>query len=131
LKLVSSFIIISSDLKDISQGINYFNNADFFLAHDFFEELWVNCDREDRKFFQGLIQVSVGCYHLTCNNYSGALSQFTKGIQKLNVYLPSYYNIDLTDFINKINQLVFELKEYSSNKNHKIDIRIIPIIKFN
>jgi hypothetical protein len=131
LKLVSSFIIISSDLKDISQGINYFNNADFFLAHDFFEELWVNCDREDRKFFQGLIQVSVGCYHLTCKNYSGALSQLDKGIQKLNGYLPSYYNIDLADLTNKVDQLVLELNNYFFNNNHKIDFGLIPTIKFN
>ncbi len=118
-------------MKDISQGINYFNNADFFLAHDFFEELWVNSDREDRKFFQGLIQVSVGCYHLICNNYSGAVNQFTKGIQKLNDYLPSYYNIDLVEFTDKIDRLILDLKEYFSNNNYKIDFGLIPIIKFN
>jgi predicted metal-dependent hydrolase len=131
LKLFSSFSIISSVLKDISTGINYFNNADFYLAHDFFEGMWADCNREDRKFFQGLIQVSVGCYHLTCNNYSGALNQLNKGILKLNDYLPSYYNLDLADLKNKINCLIKELESYFSNPSNEIDVGKIPTIKFN
>lgn len=131
MQLFTSFSIISPDLKDISIGINYFNSADFFLAHDFFEELWADCDREDRKFFQGLIQVSVGCYHLTCNNYSGALNQLNKGILKLNDYLPSYYNLNLIDFKNNIDKLIIELKGYFLNQSKKIDVGILPTIKFN
>lgn len=129
MKLFTSFIIISSVLKDISKGISYFNNADFFAAHDIFEELWVESSREDRRFFQGLVQISVGCFHLASSNYRGALNQLTKGIQKLNEYLPSYYNIDLTDLSNKIDLLILGLNKYFTDNNYVIDIGRIPKIK--
>jgi len=66
LQLLASFSIISSELKDISVEIDLFNNADFFSTHDYFEDMWNESNREDRIFFQGLVQISVECYHLVC-----------------------------------------------------------------
>lgn len=129
MQVLASFSIISTDLKDISQGISLFNNADFFSAHDHFEDLWIESNREDRLFFQGLIQISVGCYHLICKNYKGASSQLKKGTSKLKNYLPSYYNIDLEDLINKIESLLSELMGFSSLQLMEIDLKKIPKIK--
>jgi predicted metal-dependent hydrolase len=124
-----SFIIISKDLKDILVGISLFNNADFFAAHDFFEEMWVESNREDRLFFQGLTQISVGCFHLICKNYKGAFSQFTKGTDKLNDFLPSYKNVDIEDLIKNTEVLINDLKDFSSNQVLEIDLKKIPRIK--
>lgn len=30
--------------KEIEEGVNLFNEQDFFAAHDFFENLWINAD---------------------------------------------------------------------------------------
>lgn len=124
-----SFIIISKDLKDILVGIGLFNNADFFAAHDFFEEMWVESNREDRLFFQGLTQISVGCFHLICKNYKGAFSQFTKGTSKLKNFLPSYRNVDIEDFIKNTEVLINDLTDFSSNQIFEIDLKKIPRIK--
>ena len=48
---------------------------------------------ERRLFLQGLIQSAVGCYHLTNGNTTGALSQYTKALDKLQHYPASYLGI--------------------------------------
>ncbi len=56
----------------------------------------------DRLFLQGLIQVSVGFYHLFNKNYRGAASQFTKGLKKLEGYCPFHHGIELERFIQNV-----------------------------
>jgi hypothetical protein len=101
-------------LIDISEGIRLFNEADFFSSHDFFEACWMECDRADRLFFQGMVQISVGCYHLISGNKRGCLSQFKKGTAKLKNYLPFYMDVNLDDLVIKIELLINELDEISS-----------------
>jgi hypothetical protein len=129
LKLLPRFIIISAVLVDISQGIKLFNNADFFSAHDFFESCWIECDKADKLFFQGMVQISVGCYHLISGNQKGCLSQFRKGIEKLRVYLPSHKNINLEPLVRKIELLSESLDENLFNQDIKKFWNRIPIIE--
>ena len=110
-------------MNDISEGIKLFNECDFFSAHDFFEDIWMEVDKEEKDFFQGLVQISVGCYHLICENFSGAISQLTKGRQKLNKYKPFYYNIDLSSLIAKIDSLLDIINQNSDSRDN------IPIIE--
>ena len=91
---------------DISDGIALFNDCDFFAAHDFFEDIWMEAERNEKEFFQGLVQISVGCYHLICGNSKGAKSQLEKGMHKLKKYEPSYYNLDLSLLNNKVELLI-------------------------
>lgn len=126
---MASFIIISSRLKDILEGITLFNSADFFSAHDYFEELWFDSDKDDRLFFQGLVQVSVGCYHLISGNYKGAVSQLTKSKNKLMNYLPVHCNIDLKKLIIQIELLIDEINQLDFNKILKVELSKIPVIQ--
>ncbi len=126
---MASFIIISSRLKDILHGIELFNDADFFSAHDFFEELWFESDNDDRLFLQGMVQVSVGCYHLISGNYKGALSQLTKSKEKLRKYPPIYCGIDLKKLINQIELLVDEITRFNFEKKKRLSLNNIPVIQ--
>ncbi len=94
---------------DITNGVHLFNDSDFFSAHDFFEDIWMEAERNEKAFFQGMVQVSVGCYHLICGNFKGAKSQLTKGISKLNKYLPFYYGLNLDKFIKQLTFLLDNL----------------------
>lgn len=109
---------------DISEGINLFNESDFFSAHDFFEDIWMDADRDEKEFFQGLVQVSVGCYHLICGNLNGAESQLTKAKTKLNNFMPNYYKINLVNLDSKIKYLLDNL----SNKEITKEIPTIELI---
>ena len=107
---------------DIDEGVHLFNDSDFFSAHDFFEDIWMEAEQDEKLFFQGMVQISVGCYHLICGNLKGAKSQFTKGLTKLEVYLPFYYKVNL-------NKLTKEIKFLLDNINKKEITRQIPKIE--
>lgn len=106
---------------DLTEGINLFNDHRFFEAHDFFEDIWMECEYNERLFFQGLVQISVGYFHFISGNCKGALSQLRKGSEKLKNYLPSYRKIDLKSLIIDINVLILELKNDFNDKGSKID----------
>ncbi len=98
-------------MLDITEGIKLFNNSDFFAAHDFFEDLWMEANYDDKKFYQGLVQISVGCFHLICGNLNGAKSQILKGINKLLDFIPEYNSLELTKLISKFKKILIDLNE--------------------
>jgi hypothetical protein len=53
-------------------GILFFNQRDFFAAHEVWEDLWADTPGPERRFFQGLIQAAVGLYHFGNGNVRGA-----------------------------------------------------------
>ncbi len=116
-------------MVDIQRGIDLFNDADFFSAHDYFEDLWMNCEKKDRLFYQGLVQISVGSYHLICANYKGALSQYNKGTEKLNKYVPNYLGVNLKKLLREIELLRFLLKDKSINAA-QIELDKMPKIEY-
>ena len=113
-------------MENINEGINLFNNSDYFSAHDFFEDLWMEADIENRLFFQGLVQVSVGSYHLLNNNLRGALNQYRKSVAKLKNYTPVYMNVQTGILIEKVEILISDLEKYFDEKINFVDINKIP-----
>lgn len=77
------------------QGIEAFNRADYYNAHDFWEEVWQQITGEAQPFIQGLIHIAVGLYHWSNGNARGAYSQLSKGVQKLQSFNPSYIGIHI------------------------------------
>ena len=47
------------------KGIVEFNSQNFYDSHEYWEELWVERKIENPLLIQGLIQFSVGCFHIT------------------------------------------------------------------
>ena len=85
-----------------SRGVDLFNGKEFFDCHDAFEELWMTERGERRLFLQGLIQAAVGCHHLSNGNTSGAISQYTKSLDKLKQYSDDYMGLDIKTFRKEI-----------------------------
>ena len=103
-----------------------FNDASFFEAHDFFEEKWIEAGPKERKFLQGLVQVSVGSFHLVSGNYKGAHSQYIKAYNKFRKYISPYENIDLLSLTEQLKELISELNLYFDGKRDKIDLHKLP-----
>lgn len=115
--------------NEIQEGVDLFNNHDFFAAHDFFENLWIGAESKDRFFLQGMVQISVGGYHLLNENYKGSLSQFKKGTEKLKNYIPGYKGIELEILLQKLDNVISELEFYFSDGIVKIEVENIPKIE--
>ena len=58
------------------KGLKLYNQRKFYAAHEYWEEMWTNFYFNDRIFVQGLIQTSVGDFHITNINLHGARGLF-------------------------------------------------------
>lgn len=72
--------------KLFDKGLDAFNNKRFYEAHEFWEDIWVEYRLPDSKFIQGLIQLTVGFYHITNQNLNGARSLLRKSKKKIDLY---------------------------------------------
>ncbi len=95
-------------------GREAFNARDFYDAHEHWEELWTDHHLPDADFIQGLIQLAVGCYHLTNTNLNGAGGLFTKCIPKLEPYQPVQRDLDVGSLVAFARQSLEQIEGLSS-----------------
>jgi len=82
-------------MNGLRKGAEEFNSGRFFECHDTLEEVWHGLRGPARDFLQGLIQISVGFYHLRNGNLRGGESQLEKGLNKLSGYDDVYLGVEL------------------------------------
>ena len=68
------------------QGLEAFNNRQFYDAHEYWEELWLDYKLDDAQFIQGLIQLAVSYFHFYNGNINGARSMMKKCLKKFKPY---------------------------------------------
>jgi uncharacterized protein len=88
------------------QGINEFNAREYYACHDTLEALWMDSIDPDKKFYQGVLQIAVACYHLHNRNWRGAVTLLGEGIGRLPYYQPIYAGIDVSDLIQTSSSLL-------------------------
>ncbi len=81
------------------QGIEQFNQRDFYACHDTLEAIWIDSAEVDKRFYQGILQVAVGCYHLTNHNWRGAVILLGEGVRRLKDYQPEYETINVVQLL--------------------------------
>jgi len=83
-------VLSDDERRQFAKGLEQFNAGYFFECHDTLEDLWSGVRGPSREFFQGLIQLSVGFYHLGNSNRSGALTMLRRGLARLGAYPDDY-----------------------------------------
>ena len=111
--------MINPEIKKLfNRGVEYFNNKNYYAAHDCFEEIWTDYKINDRLFIQALIQLSVAYFHISNINKGGAVGLFKKSIKKLELYKDKkliIQNINIIiDAANKSYKLVSEIDDIKS-----------------
>jgi uncharacterized protein len=92
------------------QGIAEFNSREYYACHDTLEALWMDSIDPDKKFYQGVLQIAVACYHLHNRNWRGAVTLLGEGIGRLPYYQPVYAGIDVTKLIQDSRNLLTTLQ---------------------
>ena len=105
-----------------NKGLRSFLNHRFYDAHEYWEDLWSDYRLKDAKFIQGLIQLSVGYFHITNNNKNGALGLLNKCIPKLEEYLPSHRGIDVKYTLDKVYQSINEINSIDKLETFNWDL---------
>lgn len=65
------------------QGVEKFNNREFYPQHDLFEEQWVNTEGPVRDLYRAVLQVGVAYYQIQRGNHRGALKMLLRAVQWL------------------------------------------------
>ena len=95
----------------LARGVELFNQARYWDAHEAWEEAWMPDRRgPDAGFYKGLIQVAAGCLHYGRLNRRGALNKWRSGAGYLRAYPSSHHGIDLAGLIAAVDDLRTELE---------------------
>ena len=125
---------MSSDtlLLRFKDGIRKFNEGEFYVCHDILEDIWFDVRGWTRTFYQGIIHIAVGYYHITVReNPKGALSQLNKAINKLQPYSPSFQGVELEKLINTIRTSIQIIQSHLEFNSADFDRKLIPQIEFD
>ena len=93
------------------QGVEEFNQQQFYACHDTLEALWLEAQEPLKSFYQGILQVAVGCYHLGNHNWRGAVILLGEGTKRLREYQPDYEGIDVTSLLHQSIDLLEALQK--------------------
>jgi len=102
------------------QGVEEFNQGNFFEAHELWEEAWNDVVGEEKRFYQGLVQIAAGYHKLSLAQYNGARKLFERGSQTLNGFLPDYAGIDLAPLLEAVASVLHGLTSERSQQDFSV-----------
>ena len=96
---------------EFERGIAEFNQQQFYACHDTLEAIWVDAPEADKRFYQGILQVAVGCYHLSNDNLRGAIILLGEAVRRLCDYQPDYEEINVEQLLEQAMALLQALQQ--------------------
>ena len=96
---------------EFERGIAEFNQQQFYACHDTLEAIWVDAPEADKRFYQGILQVAVGCYHLSNDNLRGAIILLGEAVKRLCDYQPDYEGVDVEQLLEQAINLLQALQQ--------------------
>jgi hypothetical protein len=98
------------------QGVDQFNQGQFYACHDTLEALWIDATEPPKTFYQGILQIAVGIYHLSNLNWRGAVILLGEGINRLRRYPATYSGIDVDELLSQSVVLLKTLQQTGPEK---------------
>ncbi|MBW4487461.1 MAG: DUF309 domain-containing protein [Trichocoleus desertorum ATA4-8-CV12] len=93
------------------QAVEQFNQGEFYACHDTLEALWLEEIDPLRRFYQGILQIAVACYHLSNLNGRGAAILLGEGMNRLRDYQPTYGGIEVTNLLDQSAALLQQVQQ--------------------
>lgn len=114
------------------EGLRLFNDEEFFECHDVLEEIWSECQGDEKSFLQGLIQASVALFHFGNENYGGAKKLYVTSLKRLDAYADDYLGIQLARFRDDFRRCFAELMASTETYPSGINLQdeLVPKILF-
>ncbi|HEX3375555.1 MAG TPA: DUF309 domain-containing protein [Candidatus Acidoferrales bacterium] len=77
------------------QGLDAFNSARFYDAHEHWEEVWLKTPNPEKMFLQGLIQIAAAFHHHSRANLLGTRNLLREGLWKLDRFPEIYGDLEI------------------------------------
>lgn len=92
-------------------GIQLFNEHEFFEAHEAWEEAWHAAYGLKHDFYQGMIQCAVALEHYRRSNPRGVLSLYNSYRPKFKNVPPVFMGLDVTRFLQGMRDVLRQVVE--------------------
>ncbi|MBF2025960.1 MAG: DUF309 domain-containing protein [Oscillatoriales cyanobacterium C42_A2020_001] len=96
--------------EEFWQGVEQFNQQEFYACHDTLEAIWINALPDEKNFYQGILQIAVALHHLSNYNWRGAVILMGEGTNRLRTYQSDYGGIDVDRFVDETGVLLKQLQ---------------------
>ena len=113
----------------VARGVAEFNRRAFFEAHETLEDVWAEETGRRRLFYQGLIQVAIGCCHLQRGNLAGALNLLAAGQLKLEGFRPAFEGIDVAGLLDQTARCEARARELGPGRVEEMDPSAFPTLR--
>jgi predicted metal-dependent hydrolase len=88
------------------EGLTLFNEADWFEAHEVWEDIWHTASGVRKHFYQGLIQCAVTIEHIRRGNPRGVRSVWATAQEKFTDVPSPYMGIDVSALLGAMQRFV-------------------------
>jgi uncharacterized protein len=108
------------------RGVEFFDRAEFFAAHEAWEDLWRQAAGAEKQFFQGLVQCAVALEHARRGNVRGALRLAERYPPKFAGLPPVFMGLDISAFLSQMTRAMGAIEAAGEGG---IDPALLPRIK--
>src|SRR5438128_194451 len=110
-------------------GIQFFNQRDFFEAHEVWEDVWAASSGPERRFYQGLIQAAVALHHFSNGNVRGAMKLYRTGRAYMEPLDQAVFGLDKQAFWRQM-ECCFQKLHAPPEPDHRVELdeTLIPTI---
>ncbi|MGG6264704.1 DUF309 domain-containing protein [Leptolyngbya sp. AN03gr2] len=106
--------------EEFWQGVDQFNQGEFYACHDTLEAIWIEAPMFDKKFYQGILQIAVGLYHLGNHNWRGAVILMGEGLSRLGDYQPDYGGINVEQLVDETAEFLSQVQTIGADRVSRI-----------
>jgi predicted metal-dependent hydrolase len=117
--------MMSDEIKEVElfqEGLKQYKLMDYFESHEVWEELWSDFYLVDRKFIQGLIQLSVSFVHIGNGNMIGAKSLLRKSKEKFKQFSGIHRGINIKLLLKQVDCVELEYRKLENPKSFQWDL---------
>ncbi len=110
----------------VREGIDCFNRANFYDAHEHWEDVWRSNLPEPRKLLQGLIQVAAGMHQIVdLHRTVGPRNTLAKAVVHLKPYAPAALGLDVDGLLDAVGRWQVWLERTEQEKPPAPELRIL------
>ena len=114
----------------LQQGLKLFNQGKFFACHEVIEDAWIEEKESIRVMYQGILQISVACFHVKNKNWRGAIKVLERGVPKTGRFAPSCMGINIAKLLDDAETVRRELIRLGPDWQGEFDERLLPTIEY-
>lgn len=114
---------------DAEEGIRFYNQGEYFLAHEALEDAWNAEGEPERRLYQGILQAAILCMHAKNGNYRGVFKMYARTKVWLGPWSDHCRGLDIGQLRADLAKIVTQVERLGSEKIDQLDSNLLTKIK--